>query len=295
MGLVFNIQRFSVHDGSGIRTVVFLKGCPLDCLWCHNPEGKSLEPQLMFNPEQCIGCGECAVCPAGAHTVADGVHTFAREKCVRCGKCAAACPTGALKMAGQEMSAGEVMEQVLRDRPFYERSGGGMTLSGGDPCFQHAFSAELLRLAHENRIDTAMETSGFMSPEVLARLAADTDTFLWDFKLYDPELHKKYTGVPLEPILANLAALNEMGKAVILRCPLIPGVNAVPEHVLAAAALSHTYPCIREIHFLPYHRLGIPKEKRLGIAGRYDTEEKPDTASLLALCGEHAACPVQLK
>ena len=166
-GIVFQIQRFSLYDGPGIRTVVFLKGCPLRCIWCHNPEGICTEPQIMYNPAQCIGCGTCAgVCPQGCHLMRSGGHLFARDQCISCGKCAEACFSRALSVVGKRMSADEVMEEVLRDLPFYRESGGGLTLSGGEPFMQPGFALALLKSAKEHGIFTCVETSGETSEQV---------------------------------------------------------------------------------------------------------------------------------
>lgn len=299
MGLVFNIQRFSVHDGPGIRTVVFLKGCPLHCLWCHNPEGISSVPQLLADSQRCIRCGECAVCPNDAHLfVAENAesvptdfdtlptrHVFLREKCSGCGLCASVCPTGALTLAGTKMTAEDVLTEVLKDKAFFEQSGGGITLSGGEPLFQPAFSEELLCLSKKEGLHTCMETSGFASGETMLRAAKWVDLFLYDFKASDEDLHQKVTGVPLAPVLDNLRTLNRLGNAVILRCPIIPGINDKEKHLQAIAVLAEAHSCIREIHLEPYHALGISKSQRLGQSPAYERPEHPGV-QIESLCAQ---------
>jgi len=182
-GKVFNIQRFSIHDGPGIRTNVFLKGCPLRCLWCHNPEGLSRESDIEFIPKKCIGCGRCGVCPNDCHKFNDGLHYYDRSNCIKCGTCISHCVTEALQIAGKDYTVDEVMKEVESDAMFYEESGGGMTLSGGEPLFQSEFATELLRTAKERGIHTAIETCGFYSEDVLRKAIPYIDIFLFDYKV----------------------------------------------------------------------------------------------------------------
>jgi len=211
-GMIFDIQKFSIHDGPGIRTTVFLKGCPLRCLWCHNPEGVSPHRQVSFTPDRCIGCGYCFQhCPRGLHKMVDEKHVLEREGCAVCGKCAEACYAEALEVIGREASVEEVVEEVLRDKPFYETSGGGMTLSGGEPLLQIDFTEALLKRAKELGLHCCVETSGFGAFENLARIAPCVDLFLYDVKETDNERHIELTGVPNTTILANLRTLHDEG------------------------------------------------------------------------------------
>lgn len=195
MGIVFNIQKFCLQDGPGIRTTVFLKGCPLHCAWCHNPESHSEKSCVLYDKEKCVGCGKCGeTCQNGAHAFTTE-HTVDREKCITCGACVKACDNDALELVGKEMSVDEVLSEVLKDRAFYENSGGGLTLSGGEPLLQFDFSYEVLRQARLNGINTCVETCGFTSTEKITKIAQVTDVFLYDWKLTDDELHKRYTGV----------------------------------------------------------------------------------------------------
>lgn len=297
-GTIFNIQRFSLYDGPGVRTVVFLKGCPLRCVWCHNPESYLARPQVMYNPDRCIGCGECvAACPKNCHTLEQGLHGLDRTSCIDCCACAENCYTLALTRVGQSQTADQVLETVLQDKKNYDATGGGLTLSGGEPLAQATFSAELLKKARENGIHTCLETSGFGSWEKLQKLAEYTDLVLFDYKATGDETHKKLCGVPQTPILENLARLNEMGKQVILRCPLIPELNGDETHLRGIADTANRYDCILEVQLEPYHRLGIGKSQQLGQKPAFEAQppEKEWTEDfakrLQALC---PATPVRI-
>ena len=264
-GIVFQIQRFSLYDGPGIRTVVFLKGCPLRCIWCHNPEGICTEPQIMYNPAQCIGCGTCAgVCPQGCHLMRSGGHLFARDQCISCGKCAEACFSRALSVVGKRMSADEVMEEVLRDLPFYRESGGGLTLSGGEPFMQPGFALALLKSAKEHGIFTCVETSGETSEQVIREAYAYVDDFYYDYKATGEKRHRELCGVSQAYILSNLALLDELDAKVTLRCPLVKDQNLSKEHISGIAETAAVHRCIREVHLEPYHSFGIGKAHQLG-------------------------------
>ena len=263
--VIFNIQRFSVNDGPGIRTTVFMKGCMLNCLWCHNPESKSPKPQVFLTPRLCVGCGECvAACQKGLHSFTeDGRHLIDRTKCGLCGECVSAC-VGALELCGKEMTPEEIIREVLKDKPFYENSGGGMTISGGDPLFAADFTLALLRCAQENGLHTCIETSGFARWEKIGALIPYVDLFLWDVKETDSARHAEYTGVPNELILENLKKLDAAGAKTVLRCPVIPGYNDREEHFAAIAALAESLEHVQEINIEPYHPLGQSKSEAIG-------------------------------
>ncbi|MBR6008417.1 MAG: glycyl-radical enzyme activating protein [Clostridia bacterium] len=272
-GMIFNIQRFCLHDGPGIRTTVFFKGCSLNCAWCHNPESHKSCPELLYSPANCIRCGACAqVCPEKLHSISGSGHSFDRALCRACGACAAVCPTGALELSGKEADADEVFAQVLRDAEFYRAGSGGLTLSGGEPMAQPAFALELARKAREAGIHVCVETCGYCDRGDLKKMLPYTDLFLYDFKLADSEAHKRWTGADNAMILDNLAFLNESGAGIVLRCPIIPGVNFTDGHFDSIERVSQLYPAVRQIDLEPYHPLGIQKSMRLGRAAGFELD-----------------------
>jgi len=263
--IISDIQRACMHDGPGIRTTIFLKGCPLNCLWCHNPETLAPQPQLFFQYDRCTYCGDCvSACPNQVHLVEDDKHTIAYENCQLCGKCVEACNFDALRIVGREMTVEEVLSEVLPDLDFYRNSGGGITLSGGEPLFQFGFAKALLKRCKSLGINTCVETSGFVSPFKFKQLLPFIDVLLYDYKLTGTELHTTYTGVPDQVILENLNAAYRYGTAIYLRCPIVPGINDTDEHFTAIAALSEQYPKLKGIELLPYHDAGNSKRTSIG-------------------------------
>jgi pyruvate formate lyase activating enzyme len=285
-GYVCNIQRFSVHDGPGIRTTVFLKGCTLRCFWCHNPESIHPRPEVQFFPNRCIGCGACVeVCPEGAQAFDEhGERVFDHEKCVACGKCVDVCYAEALVFTAKAMSAEAVVEEILRDRAFYENSGGGVTLSGGEPALQVDFSRDILERCRAAGVHTAIETAANVPWESLAALLPLTDLVMMDIKHMDSDKHRDAVGAPNALLLANARRLVESGKPIIFRIPVIPTVNDTPEEVVAIAAhvreLSdlrvaqheanwHNSPASDKpapisLELLPFHRMAGDKYNSLG-------------------------------
>ena len=266
MGTIYNIQRFSLHDGPGIRTTVFLKGCPLHCLWCHNPESQLVRPQLSLLEDKCLGCGRCLE-TCDVHSVEENRHRIAYDRCKGCGRCMAVCAAGALEILGREASVEEILAEVARDGEFYRSSGGGMTISGGEPTMQADFSANLLRGAHEMGIHTAMETCGQAPWRVFEKLLPHLDMALYDVKQMDPELHRKYTGVDNRLILENLARLCAADQKieVVARMPVIPGYNDQPENFRALAKFLRVQPRRARVEILPYNPLADSKYQRLGM------------------------------
>lgn len=276
-GTIFNIQRHSIHDGPGIRTIVFLKGCPLTCVWCSNPESQAFAPQLFYDPAKCIGCGACIeACPelalrwdeadaAGAEAPGPRHPRLDRSRCTVCGLCAEVCYAEALRIEGRTVSATEVVAEVLKDKAFFERSGGGLTLSGGEPLAQPAFAAEILRLAKTAGLHTAMETAGCVPWENVATVAPHCDLFLYDIKHADNARHRALVGAATDTILANLRQLRARGAVVIVRVPVIAGFNDSAEELSAIATIAREVG-VDELHLLPGHRYGAGKYRLLGEA-----------------------------
>ncbi len=288
-GTIFDIQKFSIHDGPGIRTTVFLKGCPLRCLWCHNPESQSRAPEMAFTSSKCVGCGSCVkTCPASCHSIDASTHVFNREGCSRCGLCAKACYAGALELVGRKAEVSEVIDEVMKDSPFYESSGGGMTLSGGEPFFQPEFSAALLAEAKARGLHCCVETCGFAAWSVIEPVLKDVDLFLFDVKESDPARHEEFTGVPLKPVMETLERLDKAGAKIILRCPVVPGLNDRPEHFRAVAELSKRLQGVQEINLMPYHPLGVSKAERFGLPVRHAQSGFPSQETVQSWIAEVA-------
>ena len=272
-GIVTDVKRFAVHDGPGIRTTFFLKGCFLRCRWCHNPEGLSSGPQLAYYAHKCRNCGGCAgVCPAGAHTFEGGVHRFDREKCRHCGSCELWCPTAALKLYGRSMTVEEALKTAREDASFYAESGGGVTLSGGEPLFQPRFARDLLEALKDSGIHTALDTSCFAEREVLDGVVQFTDMFLVDFKHPSPEEHKRLTGRSNDLIRANLRHLSDIGARIEIRIPLVPGCNDAPETLTEAGKFLGELN-IEAVRLLAYHPQAATKYAALEMP-----YQLPDTA-----------------
>lgn len=297
MGTVFNIQKYSLHDGPGIRTTVFLKGCPLRCVWCHNPESQELRPEVVFFETRCVGCGSCIkVCPTGvagsllttlanSRTICDtttllgwskdipvpsasgGDPATSSGRCTACGLCVRACACGAREIVGRSMSADEVMSEVLRDRIFYDQSGGGVTFSGGEPMMQPEFLREMLLRCRAEGLRTTVDTSGFAAWDAFLAIVPLVDLFLYDVKLMDETRHRQYIGASNRLILDNLRRLaplaSSLGETVLARVPLIPGINDDGRNIGSTGEFLRE--CgIRQVSVLPYHRMGIEKCRRLG-------------------------------
>lgn len=267
-GSVFHIQKFCTDDGPGIRTCVFLKGCHLHCAWCHNPEGISREPLLEYSSVDCVLCRRCeTVCPNGVHSFLGSEHIIDRSKCTPCGACVDSCGYGALSFCGKTMTAGEVMDIALADRFFYEPEG-GITVTGGEPLLQPEFVLALGHLAKENAIHFCVETSGAVPFSVLEPLLPLVDLFLYDIKIIDDASHRQYTGISNRLSLENLRKLDSLGKSVVLRCPIIPGVNDRQSHFEALAKLYTPLSHAAGIQIMPYHRMGQGKITRYGVTSQ---------------------------
>ena len=276
-GIVSHIMHFSLHDGPGIRTTVFLKGCPLRCWWCHNPETQEYRPSLLVTEDRCRRCGACVTaCPLGALTWADD-RPVLTGACDRCGACADACAAEARVMIGQSLSVDEVMAEIEKDRVFHDESGGGVTFSGGEPLARPRFLETLLDTCRARGVHTAIDTCGFAPREIALRLGSRADLILYDLKFIDSARHAKYTGVPNHRILENLRALLAAGQSLVVRVPIIPGINDTDSDILALRDFLATLP-LRRLELLPYHQTGAAKYRRLGWPYRLN-ELKPPTAA----------------
>jgi pyruvate formate lyase activating enzyme len=282
-GTVFDIQSYSLHDGPGIRTLVFLKGCPLRCLWCQNPESQRRQPEILFYTERCTGCGQCvAVCPRQAIELREGKARTDRQACDGCGSCAAVCPTEARILAGRPMTAGEVFRDIKKDEPFFRNSGGGVTLSGGEPLAQPEFSSAILRRCREAGIPTAIETCGLAYWDAAEPVLRYTDLVLYDFKHMDAAAHEEVTGAPNDIILENARRIHrELGIPMIARIPVVPGGNAALDNIEAAARfIAAELGTSTPVNLLAYHRLGETKYARLELPGRGASFNPPSEADM---------------
>lgn len=289
-GVIFDIKGFAIHDGPGIRTTVFLKGCPLRCAWCHNPESQSAKPVLAQFKNNCIGCGKCLTrCPHGALSRGDDSIVIDRARCVGCGTCTQTCYAEALVLRGQTMTVEEVLAEVMKDKPFYDNSGGGMTLSGGEPLFQPEFAIALLKAAKAEGLHTCLDTCGYVPWEALAEARRYVDLVLYDLKSTDPRRHRQHTGRNNQRILENLRALTSDGVAVKLRMPLVPGFNDRREDIEAAAMFIEGLTTPPPLEILPYHKLGEGKYEALGIDGGFQAEPPPraDVEALAEIARHH--------
>lgn len=280
-GIVYNIQRYSLDDGPGIRTTVFLKGCPLHCAWCSNPESQSLHPELSHRESLCVHCGNCVEsCPNNALDIIDGELYIDRLKCMSCGTCVDTCIHQALSIMGQEMSADTVMQTVRRDKVFYETSGGGLTLSGGEILAQPQFAAEILRQAKAENIHTCIETSGFGARADVEKIFSLSDLIYYDIKHANSERHQVLTGVKNELIIDHLRVAIASGNTVVVRIPFIPGVNTSLEDVADIVSLLKGISGFKQVHLLPYHNYGSGKYKTLGREYIMGDLERPDEKTL---------------
>ncbi len=267
--MIFAIKRFETHDGDGIRTTVFFKGCPLRCVWCHNPESFSFKKEMAFNPELCVNCLRCTTL-CTANQVENGKHIFKRENCVKCGKCLEVCPSRVFTLYGEERTAKDIATEVLRDKMFFDGSGGGVTLSGGEPLMQQDLCYELAKLLKENGVNVAIDTCGYVEKSVIEKILPYVDTFLYDIKAIDPLVHKKCTGVTNEVILENLKFIDDAGKKIEIRIPFVPNFN--DGEILKMANFIKDLKNIEKVRVLAYHKYAEMKYISLGILDNSPSE-----------------------
>ena len=279
MGRIYAVKRFEIHDGDGIRTTLFLKGCPLRCKWCHNPEGLSSHPEIGYFAGRCIGCSTCTTL-CDAHFMNESGHHFDRAKCSGCGRCATACLGGALTFYGEEVTAQQILPKLLEDVDFYRASGGGVTLSGGEPMMQPEFVRDVLRLLKKNGIHTALDTCGYAPWEAYAMVLPWVDLLLFDIKAVDDEMHTALTGCSNRLILQNLRQLDELSKPIDVRIPYVPGMNdgQIPQ----IGALLKELRSLRGVKVLPYHNYASAKYAALGMEYPIPDIVPPESQSILA-------------
>lgn len=294
-GTVFNIQRFSTHDGPGIRTTVFLKGCPLSCWWCHNPESKQAQPAVLYDGDKCLKCGLCATaCLEGAISSVEGTPVLDSSHCVICGRCSKRCPAEALELVGKEMTVAEVLAEIEKDRIFFDESGGGVTFSGGEPLLQAEFLLPLLQSCRQRGIHTAVDTSGHAPWQVLSKASEFTNVFLYDIKHMDSMRHEDFTGVPNDLILENLKRLSAIHQDIRLRVPIIPGLNDDLENLLLTSRLAVDLG-IFQVHILPYHSIGRDKYARIGEVYRLPDLAEPPPLSMEQIASELRSLGLSVK
>ncbi|MDI6846483.1 MAG: glycyl-radical enzyme activating protein [Candidatus Saccharicenans sp.] len=284
-GIIFDIKRYAIHDGPGIRLNVFFKGCPLHCLWCHNPEGVSFEPELMLMPNRCARCGDCVkACRYQALSQnGNGEVRADRSRCTLCGDCLRACQREAIDIAGRKVTVEQIVNEAEKERVFFDQSGGGVTLTGGEPLAQPEFAGALIDSLKSRGFHVALDTSGYAPSEVFQRLASRVDLVLFDLKIMDDPLHKKYTGVSSRVILENFRSLDQLGKPVWVRFPLIPGINDDRENLEAMASFLSGKKSVEQVNVLPYHKGGVEKIRRLGREGEFAVFEPPSEEKVLAV------------
>ena len=296
-GVIFDIKKYAIHDGPGIRTTVFFKGCPLACRWCHNPEGISVASQRIYWPERCVGCGDCIqVCPQkGITPAADGMQSDT-EKCNLCQTCAEHCPSAAVEFAGRKVTVSEVVHQIEKDTVFYDQSGGGVTLSGGEPLLQPEFLLGLLDACGKLDLHRTVDTTGYADAGLLLKVAQNTDLFLYDLKLMDAAKHRDFTGVSNRLILDNLKLLSRKKARIQVRVPIVPGINADADNISRTADFVSTLPGVENIAILPFHNSARGKYGRLGMDCFASDIESPGDELMKTIAGwlEHSGLKVKI-
>jgi pyruvate formate lyase activating enzyme len=295
-GKIFDIKKYAVHDGPGIRTTVFFKGCPLACRWCHNPESISRNTQRLYRKDRCIGCGECVeACVENAVQVSGQGLRWLPDACIFCGTCADICPGGAVELAGKTMTVDSVMAEIIKDTLFYDQSAGGITISGGEPLMQPTFLTALLDACGKLELHRTLDTSGYGETRHLLDAAARVELFLYDLKHMDPDQHLAMTGVPNAVIISNLKALAEAGANIIVRVPIIPGVNSDAANINQTGSFISSLPGVNRVNILPYHRAAVAKYDHLGSEFPTPEIETPSPDFLESIAAKLAAFDLNVK
>jgi pyruvate formate lyase activating enzyme len=296
-GIIFDIKKYAIHDGPGIRTTVFFKGCPLACRWCHNPEGISVKSQRIYRQERCVSCGECIqICPQKVISQTDGRMIVDSARCDLCQTCAEHCPSGAVEFVGHRVTVTEVIRQIEKDIAFYDQSGGGITLSGGEPLMQPEFLLDLLDACSNRALHRVVDTTGYADAGLLLQVARKTDLFLYDLKLMDATKHREFTGVSNQVILDNLKLLSRNKARIQVRIPIIPGINNDADNIMQTADFVATLPGIECIAILPFHNSAREKYVRLGMECMALDMQSPGSKDLKLVAGwlEQSGVPVKI-
>lgn len=290
-----NIQKFSVHDGPGIRTTVFFKGCPLKCWWCHNPESQKQNHEIIYFQERCTRCGVCVKrCEENAIEIKDNIVITDKDKCNLCGKCCDFCQSNAREYVGKEFTVRELMKEIIKDEAFYDESGGGVTFSGGEPLIYADFLKEVLQACNTRGIHTTVDTCGYAEWANFEKILGKVDLFLYDLKLMNDEKHKKYTGVGNKLILENLNRLSERGCNIFIRMPIIAGVNDDDEHINESICYLSNLNII-QVNLLPYHKMGMDKYKRLKMEYKLSGMEKPSDEKMNEIAEKFRKVGIKVK
>jgi len=295
LGTIINIQKYSIHDGPGIRTTVFLKGCPLNCWWCHNPESQNPTPEIMFFKEKCTGCGSCFKrCPTKAIELVEGYPVTYKTKCTLCGKCSDFCPSSARELVGKDISIKDLMSEIIKDEVFYEESNGGVTFSGGEPLMHADYLSNILNICKEKNIHTTIDTSGYAAWSQFEKIIDKVDLFLFDIKHMNNKKHLEYTGVSNNVILENLKKLSERGSNIYIRMPIIAGINDDDENIDNAVEFISKLNIIH-VDLLPYHKMGMDKYRRLDRSYKLSGLEKPTEEVIAKIAEKFKSAGIKIK